>query len=232
MHRTSPGSLAVGIAICMTLGTFSSQNALAEEGKAKDDSKIGVGVRLRYVHIPQQAIELFVERSAGSDSHPGIGVEFIRETGDMTFTLGVEYEKISPQNGIFIDKGDRIPEDPVDLIEFDEFRWITLDFSFIGHQPLGTDFIRLRYGAGLGIGYIMGEMLRTDYVCTGSDVSTCSQDPNAELIQTPEQDIPPVFPVVNVLLGLQLRPMDNVAINIDGGIRTVPFVGTSVSFLF
>ncbi|HWN71080.1 MAG TPA: hypothetical protein VNM90_25730 [Haliangium sp.] len=231
MPRTSPGPFAVAIAICMTLGPIWTGDARADE-KSKDDAKIGLGVRMRYVHVPSQAIELFVERSGGSGSHPGFGVEFIREKGDMAFTVGLEYESIAPRDGVYIDKGDTIPEDPVDYVEFEDFTWVTLDFSFIGQQRLGTDFLALRYGAGLGIGYIMGDMLRTDYLCSNDQVESCSKDPAAVDDQAPEEDIPPVFPVLNVLVGLQLRPFDNVAINIDGGIRTVPFVGTSVSLLF
>jgi hypothetical protein len=232
MPRHSSGPFAVVIAICMTLGTLWARDARADEESKKDDAKIGVGVRMRFVHMPSQVIELFVERSGGSATHRGWGVEFIREKGDMAFTIGLERELIAPKDGIYIDKGDRIPEDPVDYVKFREFEWITLDFSFIGQQTLGTEFIALRYGAGLGIGYIMGDMLRTDYLCSNEDVSSCSQDPNAVDIEAPEEDIPPVFPVLNVLLGFQLRPVANVAINVDGGIRTVPYVGTSVSVLF
>jgi hypothetical protein len=229
MPRTSPGPLAAAIAICTTLGTISLHDARADE---KDDGKLGLGVRMRYIHVPHQVLDLFVERSAGSGSHPGFGLEFIREKGDMVFTIGLEYESIAPKSGVYIDKGDTIPEDPVDYVEFDDFTWVTLDFSFIGQRTLGTKYLALRYGAGLGIGYIMGDVLRTDYLCSSEDVSSCQQDPAAENVETPDEDIPPLFPVLNVLLGIQIRPLDNVAINIEGGIRTVPFVGTSVALLF
>jgi hypothetical protein len=230
MTRHSHGPFAVVIAICMTLGTIWVGDARADE--KKDDAKIGIGVRMRYVHVPHQVLELFVERSAGSGSHPGFGVELIREKGDMAFTIGLEYESIAPKDGIYIDKGDTIPEDPVDLVEFRDFTWVTLDFSFIGQQTLGTKYLALRYGAGLGIGYIMGDMVRTDYLCSSDDVESCSQDPAAVDIEAVDEDMPPVFPVLSVLLGFQIRPFENVAINVEGGIRTVPFVGTSVSMLF
>jgi hypothetical protein len=232
MPRHSHGPFAVAIATCLTLGTIWAGDARADDESKKDDAKIGLGVRMRYVHIPSKAIELFVEKSAGSDSHPGFGVEFVREKGDMAFTVGLEYEEIAPRSGVYIEKGDTIPTDPVDYVEFDKFTWVTLDFSFIGQQKLGTDYLALRYGAGLGVGYIMGKMLRTDYLCSSDDVASCSQDPAAVDVKAPDEDVPPVFPVVNVLLGLQIRPFDNVAINIEGGIRTAPFAGTSVYLLF
>jgi hypothetical protein len=227
MRRTSRAP-AAGLAICMMLGTMLAGSAWADE--KKDDAKLGFGVRMRYIHIPKQAIELFVERSAGSGSHPGIGFELIREKGDMAITLGFEYESIAPRDGIYIEKGDTIPEDAVDDVEFKDFTWVSADISFIGQQKIVGDVLALRYGAGLGVGYIMGDMLRTDATCLSDDVESCQRVPGAP--SEPEKDLPPVFPIVNVLMGLQVRPFANVAINIEGGIRTVPFVGTTVAFLF
>ncbi|ACY12661.1 hypothetical protein [Haliangium ochraceum] len=235
MIPKSRNRIALCAAAFTMLGALSAAEVQAEEERKsvadKDEAKIGIGARLRYIHIPAQAIELFVEQSAGSASHPGVGVEFIREKGDMVFTIGVEYESISPRDGVYIDKGDSIPQDAVDYVEFEDFKWLALDISFIGQQPIFDDIIRLRYGAGIGIGMLMGEMRRTDYVCTSSDVDSCRQDPNAEQIDDPE-DLPPVLPLLNVLLGLQFRPFDNVAINFEGGIRTAPFVGTTMAVLF
>lgn len=228
MNRTRSRAPAAGLAICMMFGTMLAGNAWAD-GK-KDDAKLGLGVRARYIHIPKQAIELFVERSAGSGSHPGIGLEIIREKGDMAFTIGFEYESIAPQDGIYIEKGDTIPEDPVDDVEFKDFTWASVDVSFIGQQKIVGDWLLLRFGAGLGVGYIMGDMLRTDATCVDDDVDSCQRVPGAP--SEPEKDMPPVFPIVNVLTGLQVRPFANVAINIEGGIRTVPFVGTTMAFLF
>lgn len=228
MKRTRSRAPAVGLAICTLFGTTLAGNAWADE--KKDDARLGFGVRMRYIHVPKQAIELFVERSAGSGSHPGIGFELIREKGDMALTIGFEYESIAPRNGIYIEKGDTIPEDPVDDVEFQDFTWVSADISFIGQQKIVGDVLALRYGAGLGVGYIMGEMLRTDATCTSDDVASCQRVPGAP--SEPERDLPPVFPIVNVLMGLQVRPFANVAINIEGGIRTVPFVGTTVAFLF
>lgn len=230
MERTSRGPIVASLAVCLALGVMHGETARAEESVGKDDTMYGVGVRLRYIHIPRQALELFVERSGGSASHPGFGIELIREKGDMAFTIGVEYDTIAPRDGVFIEKGTRIPDDPVDYVEFQDFSWLAVDVSFIGQQPIIGDVLALRYGAGLGLGYIMGDILRTDYVCTSDDVESCMPDGNAQAVR--ETDVPPVFPLINVILGVQVRPFDNVAINIEGGLRTVPFVGTTAAVLF
>jgi len=45
-------------------------------------------------------------------------------------------------------------------------------------------------------------------------------------------DLPPVFPVVNAILGLQIKPTEHMTINVEGGIRTLPFLGVSSSIFF
>ena len=40
-------------------------------------------------------------------------------------------------------------------------------------------------------------------------------------------NLPPVFPVVNAIIGVQIKPTDKIVINIEGGIRTLPFFGIS-----
>jgi hypothetical protein len=44
--------------------------------------------------------------------------------------------------------------------------------------------------------------------------------------------LPPVFPVVNAILGLEIKPTEKMTINIEGGIRTLPFFGVSSSYFF
>ena len=39
-----------------------------------------------------------------------------------------------------------------------------------------------------------------------------------------------MFPVVNAIIGFQLRPIDKVIINIEGGLHTTPFIGMSIGY--
>ncbi|GAB4531134.1 MAG: hypothetical protein Tsb0020_47490 [Haliangiales bacterium] len=205
------------------------------EALAADDAneaRYGLGVRLRYVHMPTAGLELFAEDTPGGDSHPGFGVELTREQGSVAITLGVEYETIAPKDGIYVGKGDRIPENTVDYIEYEDFDWISADLSIIWQPRIIGDVVSLRFGGGLGLGYLTGEMLRTDYVCTGTEIESCSRDPQGELDRTPDSDVPPVVPIINLLAGLKIQPFKNLAIHLEGGLRTIPFAGTTVSLLF
>ena len=49
---------------------------------------------------------------------------------------------------------------------------------------------------------------------------------------TPPYDLPPVMLVVNAIVGVQIRPTDEIFINVEGGLRTVPFFGTTAGYYF
>ncbi len=195
-----------------------------------DKVTYGVGLRLRYTFIPNGIIEAFVKHSAGGNANMGFGLEGIRKRGDLEMTFGFEYESLKGNEDVWIDN-----KNAADLVEYDGFGWITFDFSFIWHTKL-TDLVSLRYGGGAGLGIVMGNVLQTDYLCSPPDnAGNCMMDPLATTtgdFRAPQKDIPPVFPVVNILAGVQIHPTKKVAINIEGGIRTVFYVGTTLSYFF
>ena len=124
------------------------------------------------------------------------------------------------------------PENEVDLVRFDDFQWVTLDVTFLYYMQLSRYFA-FRFGGGGGIGALFGNVRRTDFVCTSRDLSSCSQrvDPPPDNVDKP-YDLPPVMVVLNGVVGFQVRPIANLAINIEGGLRTLPFFGTTVAYYF
>ena len=196
-----------------------------------DKAQLGIGLRLRNIRFPESLIELFVEDAAGGGSHLGIGLEFMRRKGNFELAVGLEYDGLAATDGVWIDKGDEIPTDDPDYVEFDGFGWVAADVSFIWQQQLIKQ-LALRYGAGIGLAAVLGDVLRTDYVCTTSETSSCGRDPNAVNDKTPEDAIPPVFPILNLLFGVQVRATDNIAINFEIGLHTLPYFGTTVGYYF
>ncbi len=249
-ERKLVGILAVVIAACMWVmpNTALAQGVVLDddEPEVKDpmegaDSSLieapkadwGVGIRLRNVFIPEGLIEFFVEDAPGGISHFGFGLEGVRRKGDLEMSFGIEYESLNGDDGLWLDKGDSIPNDEVDKVQFENFGWITFDATFVWHTRLHKMFA-LRYGAGIGLGVIRGDVLRTDYICPGTELSEppCIQKPGAEHIRDPEDKIPPVFPVLNALIGVQFRPVDKVSINAEVGLRTVVYYGLTGTFFF
>ena len=235
-------SLCCGAALVLGAGSAAAQVALDDDESspppvpgdpAVEDpnaTMIGAGLRVRSVHVPQGLIELFVERAAGGSSEVGFGLEVARRKGNFEVQFGLEYDKIHIDTGLWIDKGDMLPQDEPDYVEFENFGWITAEVTFLNHTEITKQFA-IRYGGGAGIGIIRGEVRRTDYRCQSADLETCSESPAAENIREP-YDIPPVMLVVNAIIGVQIRPIDKVFINIEGGLRTLPFFGATAGYYF
>ena len=91
--------------------------------------------------------------------------------------------------------------------------------------------LAVRYGGGAGLGILMGSVRRTDQICGTNSFDSCVDDPAGENMDSP-YDLPPVMLVVNAILGVQVRPTNEIFINIEGGLRTVPFFGTTAGYYF
>lgn len=214
----------------------STTESSPSEEDAPWDSKahIGVGLRLRNVIVPQGLVEIFVDRAAGGSSEFGFGIEVSRRNGNFEVQFGLEYEAIHIDSGLWIDKGDSPVGGPggtePDLVEFENFGWITAEATFLNHTPIAKQFA-LRYGGGAGIAIMKGQVVRTDYRCVSADLDSCDESPAAENISEP-YDIPPVMLVVNAIIGVQIRPIESVFINIEGGLRTIPFFGITGGYYF
>jgi hypothetical protein len=214
----------------------------------KDEVQFGVGVRLRSVWVPKSVLELFVTRAAGGAHNYGLGVDLTRRRGTTELQLGFEYERINVGQGVWINKGDDVAAgDEADYVlgpdaSRHQFGWFTIEFTFLNHAEINKTFA-VRYGGGIGLGILAGEIDHNNIICMGATNSVpepgCVPDRYggtgrySEGTETQVRyDLPPVFPVVNAILGLQIKPTDKMTINIEGGIRTLPFVGVSSSVFF
>jgi hypothetical protein len=219
---------------------------------SSDAVHYGVDLRLRQVFLPKGLMGLFVERAAGGASNTGFGADLIRRRGTMELQLGFEYEHINLAEGVYINKGDNVAAgDTVDYILSPEhamsnFGWFTIEFSFINNAPINK-YLSFRYGGGLGLGILTGQVKRMDTACApgatndmvapgcvpsayGGQGAVVPDDPGDP--EPNPYDIPPVFPVINAIVGLQIHPRKDVIINIEGGIRTLPFIGISAGYMF
>jgi hypothetical protein len=230
----------VGAVMAAGAGTAHAQAALDDDDStpaptttqgANDPnaSHVGVDLRLRNVWVPKSILQLFVDTAPGGASDFGIGADVFRRKGNFEVQFGLEYEKIFIDKGIWVEKDKLPPGETVDYVRFDNFGWVTAEVTFLNHTPI-TKFLALRYGGGAGLGVLFGHVRRTDYSCTSADLGTCHSDPQPNN-DTP-YNLPPVFPVINAIVGVQLKPVDNIVINIEGGIRTLPFFGASLGYMF
>jgi hypothetical protein len=227
--------------------------ALGTGPAAGTEVEYGIGVRLRSVWVPKPVLELFVTRAAGGAHNYGLGVDLTRRHGTTELQLGFEFEHVNVGQGVWINKSDNVAMgDEADYVlgpdastgSGNQFGWFTMEFSFFNHAEL-TPWLSFRYGAGLGLGVLIGEIDHYNIVCAmgatnANPVPGCVPDRfqgTGKYAEGQETQVKydlgtPVFPVVNAILGLQFKPTEHTTINLEGGIRTMPFVGVSSSVFF
>ena len=197
-------------------------------------AEYGIGVRGFLMITPKFLLEAFFEEVPSGGLNPGFALEFVRRKGEFELAVGLGYNPLSTDDGPYLEKGDdpAIPGQTPDFTEFDGFGWITADVLFMWHKPL-HEKVSLRYGAGIGLGIMVGNILQTDTTCTNSNTASCTPIMQGQAGEfRAESDTPPVFPVVNLVGGIQFKPIPKLAINVETGLRTTLFVGTKVAYFF
>jgi hypothetical protein len=207
----------------------------AEQKQKRLVAEYGLGLRVRTIYVPRFVFELFVDQAPGSLVEPGAGIELSRRKGNFEMVLGLEYESLSPQDGFWLgkDQDPNVPEEAPDYLEFEDFSWVAADLAFLFSVPMNQQ-LAFRYGAGLGIGLLVGEVRQTDSTCapdTDDIDEDCEANPEGEQVDEPA-DLPPVLPVVDLSAGLQWRPAAKMTVNLDVGLRSAVFAGLSSNYYF
>jgi hypothetical protein len=205
--------------------------ALTETATRAPNVSYGVAIRGRWVSVPKWMLNLFTARNMPLSSY-SYAAEFMRRKGefDMIFALG--YQGMGPPDGNWLGKNSN-PAVETDFVQFRNFGMVTLDAAFVWHSFL-NDWFGLHYGAGLGLGIVTGNMLRTSNDgCTAANagdleqchpqgvtcdnVRGCDEGQLADTMNNTGMDqpnnprrfadpnVPPVVPIVNVVVGLDFR---------------------------
>jgi hypothetical protein len=216
----------------------------------------GVDIRLRSMHVPTGLLNLFVQHAADGASNFGYGIDVIRRRGDLELAIGLEHEQVTVGEGVWINKGDSVPGNDPDYVlspadaQGGGLGWTTVDFTFINHKTINK-YVQFRYGAGAGLGIINGELDHYNVHCAAGATNdnpspgcvparfggtALYTDPNGNIITTATQykytSIPPVFPVIDALVGFQFHPIDKVIVDLELGIHTLPYFGANVGYYF
>lgn len=242
------GSAFAQAALDDTSPAATPEPAATATAQTGNEPEYGVGLRLRNVRIPKAELELFMESAPGGTSNFGFGIDLTRRRGNVELQLGFEFEHVTPTEGVYIESGKNVATgDEADYIlgpdrADSSLGWFTVEFTFLNHSQLAKNLF-LRYGGGAGLGIITGSLKRIDVACNGATNSNpepgCVPPGIGNGTATPTQggtpikyDLPPVFPVVNAIIGVQYRPMPKATVNFELGIRTLLFFGFSGSYFF
>lgn len=189
----------------------------------------GFGAKIRRAWVTPYVQKLFLGDTPGTATMDGAGFDFSRRKGSSEVVFGFGYDRLDAQEGYYLQEGGMpTMQGDVDYVTFDKPHWWTLEVMAVNHVSLHK-MLEFRFGGGIGIGWVRGDVRKTDAVCTSGKLQQdCMIDPMAIEVNK-RADIPPVLPVVNALIGLQLRPTRFLHIHVDAGIHTVPYASVGVS---
>ena len=90
-------------------------------------------------------------------------------------------------------------------VHFNNLALIGFDVSFIWHTQI-VPRVMLRYGAGIGLGFVLGSIQKVNCVAgsVNPTTNTCTED----FTQTTNVDKPPVVPIVNLLAGVRFNVIE------------------------
>jgi hypothetical protein len=234
---------------------------VADDGGAVRPANVsyGSGARLRWVTVPAWMLNLFTKKNVPLSSW-GTGISVFRRKGNFDLVGSFNYQNMSPSDGNWLGKNQNAVVD-TDLVQFRGLALYSVDISFIWHQMF-TDWIGIHYGAGVGVGIVAGEILRTSddsSLCTADNASdlsqchpahvactgsTCSEPqlqglgPGMDSPTTPHRfsdpNVPPIVPIVNVVIGVDFRlpRVRGWEATIEGGFYDAFFLGGAVGYTF
>lgn len=218
------------ILIVVILGMGAIAHADGTSAPRQDEKTAwGMGAKVRRAFVTPGIQRLFMEDTPGSATMDGAGIDFARRNGDVELVFGFGYDRLEAKEGYYLEKdGDPLVPGKVDYVTFRKPHWYTVEVTVTKHARIHK-FLEFRFGGGIGVGLIRGKIRKTDAVCTGPSIQQdCMPDPMGLEMDKPA-DIPPVLPVVNALIGLQLRPFEFLHVHIDAGLHTVPYVSVGTT---
>ncbi len=92
-----------------------------------------------------------------------------------------------------------------------------------------TSWLAWTIRGGLGIAFVAGSVhqIETLPICTQAQAATC---PHWRTVGGSDASVPPVLPMVRALTGLQLQISRDLALQVEGGLRTAPYVGAGLNW--
>jgi hypothetical protein len=223
------------------------------------DLSYGVGVRLRWITVPAWMLDLFTKENVPLSSW-GTGIEFFRRKANFDLVVSANYQNMSPPDGNWLGKGHMANID-TDYVQFNGLALYAVDVSFVWHSMF-TEWFGMHYGAGIGVGIVAGEILRTSNDpsrCSESNAGNVSQCnpvgstyvPGSGLRLSPQSlqpgpddptnphrfadpNVPPVLPIVNIVVGFDFRlpQVRGWEGKLEGGFYNAFFLGGGVGYTF
>ena len=138
-----------------------------------------MATRLRWVTVPKFMLNLFTKQNVPLSSW-GTGIEFFRRKGNFDFAISLTYLNMSPHDGNWLGKGHDAGA-PTPTSSSSGPGDVRRRRSFVWHTDF-TDWFGMHYGAGIGIGIVAGDILRTS-----NDNAACNEANAGDLDAVPPE---------------------------------------------
>ncbi len=218
--------------------------------------RFALGARVRGLFITPAMVAPFLP-AATTLASASLGVEFIYRKPSYDVVTSLDFSFTTPSDGNFLGVN-HDPSVDTHFVHFDNLNFISADVSIIGHHWF-TDWFELRYGAGVGLGVVLGDvyLINNSSSCTlanAGDISQChpvgvdltspmrqqqlqaTANGMLDTAQTPHYhvsaDKPPVLPVLNILVGALFKVHRHVTLQVELGFRDAIFFGGGAHYWF
>jgi len=159
-------ALVISAMLPAMAGAQSAPVALVEEA-GPESANYGVGLRARYIALPEWFLGIFTDESVALSS-AAFGAEFIlRRAPDFDWVFAAEYMFASPPDGNWLGNGETAAT-KTDYIHFNGFGFVNIDATAVWNQKFSRWFT-LTYGFGLGVGIPTGDAVRASSTRNGDD---------------------------------------------------------------
>jgi hypothetical protein len=138
--------------------------------------KYALGWRLRYIFVPNTFFQPYLQNSTQMNS-VSTAMEFIyrKDTYDVVTSLDFSYLNVDDGNWL---SNNHDPSLDTHYLQFRNLSFLSVDVSIIGHHTwAGAPWFELRYGAGVGLGVVFGDVLTTNNgtQCTAANAGDTNQ---------------------------------------------------------
>ncbi len=136
---------------------------------SQPESAHALALRARWVTLPGWALSPYLAAHTELNDGWGVGLEYLYRHSGFDVVVSLDYSSLQARDGNYLG-GTNNPMTETHFVHFDKLSSLSLDVSLIGHWNL-TSWMELRFGAGLGAGYVFGEI----YQITGNSAG-CTAD--------------------------------------------------------
>jgi len=208
------------------------------------------GLFYRHIFVPEFLLNLFLDESTGA-SNPAFGGEVTYRKDGFDIIGSIWYSSYAV-DGAFRASGD--PDGDTEIIN-SELGVLFVSASFLWSTPF-NDIFALEYGVGLGLGVVLGDLVRTEAYPEDGGYAACTSVGNpvggaycdGPSVGDGEDgghygvearkwsdggDVPNVIPWLAVpQIALRIKPIKQLMMRIEGGFGIGFFLGGAINYGF